>query len=92
MKAIDVMNELFSWAPGDYSVTCDTLKAGSPEQDVTRVAVCCFDPPHVIRAAAAWGAQLLITHEPTYHDHWDEQPVTTPVALAKKALLRPNEP
>ena len=86
MKAIDIMNEIFSWAPGDYTKTCDTLKAGSPETEVTRVAVCCFNTPQVIRDAAAWGAQLLITHEPTYHDHWDHEP-TTPVAIAKRQLL-----
>ncbi len=86
MKAIDIMNELFSWAPGDYTKTCDTLKAGYPEQEVSRVAVCCFNTPKVIRDAAAWGAQLLITHEPTYHDHWDHEP-TTPVGKAKRALL-----
>ena len=86
MKARDIMNELFSWAPGDYSVTCDTLKAGSPETEVSRVAVCCFTTPQVIRDAAAWGAQLLITHEPTFYDHWDNPP-TSPVGLAKKALI-----
>ena len=86
MKAIDVMNEIFSWAPGDYTRTCDTLKAGSPDREVQRVAVCCFNTPQVIRDAAAWGADLLITHEPTYHDHWDNEPVT-PVAVAKRQLL-----
>ena len=86
MKAIEIMNELFSWAPGDYTKTCDTLKAGSPDKEVSRVAVCCFNTPQVIRDAAAWGAQLLITHEPTYYDHWDNEP-TTPVGIAKRALI-----
>ena len=86
MKAIEIMNELFSWAPGDYAKTCDTLKAGSPDKEVKRVAVCCFNTPQVIRDAAAWGADLLITHEPTYHDHWDNEPVT-PVGIAKRQLL-----
>ena len=71
MRAVDVMNVLFSWAPGEYPKTCDTLKAGSDNQQVSKVAVCCFATPQVIRQAAEWGAQLLITHEPTYYDHWD---------------------
>lgn len=86
MRAIDIMNELFSWAPGDYSHTCDTLKAGSPDTEVTRVAVCCFTTPRVIRDAAAWGAQLLITHEPTYYDHWDNE-CHLPVGVAKRRLI-----
>lgn len=86
MKAIDIMNELFSWAPGDYARTCDTLKAGSPDAEVNRVAVCCFNTPQVVRDAAAWGAQLLITHEPTYYDHWDNLE-DTPVGHAKRALI-----
>lgn len=86
MKAIEVMNELFSWAPGDHGRTCDERKAGSEDAEVSRVAVCCFPSPQVIRDAAAWGAQLLITHEPLYHDHWDGEP-DTPVGKAKKALI-----
>lgn len=86
MKAMDVMNEIFSWAPGDYTVTCDTLKAGSPDTPVTKAAVCCFTTPQVIRDAAAWGAQLLITHEPTFYLHWDNEN-NTPVGKAKKALI-----
>lgn len=86
MKAVDIMNELFSWAPGDYTRTCDTLKAGSPDAEVDRVALCCFATPQVVRDAAAWGAQLLITHEPTYYDHWDHM-ADTPVGRAKLALI-----
>lgn len=86
MKAIEIMNEIFSWAPGEYNPTCDTLKAGSPETEVTRVAVCCFTTPQVVRDAAAWGAQLLITHEPTYYDHWDREPDTS-VGIAKRKFI-----
>ncbi len=86
MKAHEIMEELFSWAPGEYHKTCDTLKAGSPDVEVTKIAVCCFNTPKVIREASQWGAQLLITHEPTYYDHWDNEP-TTPVGIAKKQLI-----
>lgn len=86
MKAIDIMNELFAWAPGDYTKTCDTIKAGSPDTEVTRVAVCCFTTPQVVRDAADWGAQLLITHEPTYYDHWDAE-CTLPVGIAKRKFI-----
>ena len=42
MKAFEIMNELFAAAPGDYSVTCDTLKAGSPAKEVGKIAVSMF--------------------------------------------------
>jgi len=82
MKAIDIVSELFSWAPGDYTRTCDTLKAGSPDAEVTRVAVCCFPEVRAIKEAAAWGAQLFITHEPLYFNEPD-----TPAAIAKRKLV-----
>lgn len=72
MKAFEIMEELFSLTePHDYSKTCDTCKTGDPEREVTRVATCMFATPAVIRAAAAWGAELLITHEPTFYTHMD---------------------
>lgn len=86
MKAIDIMNELFAWAPGDYTKTCDTLKAGSPDKEVKKVAVCCFPEVKAVKEAAEWGADLFITHEPMYFDHWDKEPVL-PIAKAKKALV-----
>ena len=71
MKAFEIMNELFAAAPGDYSVTCDTLKAGSPEKEVGKIAVSMFATPEIVRRAAEWGADLLIVHEPTYYNHMD---------------------
>lgn len=90
MKAEKILREMFSWAPGEYAKTCDTLKAGDPSREVTKAAVCCFAAPKIIREAAAWGAQLLITHEPLYYNHWDDPAdphAHTPAAQAKKALL-----
>ena len=86
MKAKEIIARMESWAPGTYERTCDTIKCGDPEQEVTRAAVCCFATPEVIRAARAWGAQLLITHEPTFYDHWDYIE-DTPVGKAKQQLL-----
>lgn len=72
MKARELMEDLFSLArPGDFSRTCDTCKAGDPEAEITHVATAMFGTPAVIRAAAEWGAQLLIVHEPLYYNHMD---------------------
>lgn len=73
MKAIDIMNDLFSLAgPLWEDRTCDTCKAGDPNAEVTRVAVSMFATVDIVRQAKEWGAQLLIVHEPTYYNHWDE--------------------
>ena len=46
--------------------TVDTVKAGDAEREVKKVAVAMFASIDTIRAAAAWGADFLIVHEPTY--------------------------
>ncbi len=74
MKIKDFMQDVYDWTDNDashYQVTCDTLKAGDPEQELTKVATAMFPTPDVIRQAAEWGANLLIVHEPTFYDHWD---------------------
>lgn len=73
MKAFEIMNELFSLSnDGDFSKTCDTLKAGSPDAEVTKVAVTMHATVEVVKKAAEWGAELLIVHEPTYYNHHDD--------------------
>ena len=72
MKAYEIMEALFATAPErDYSNSCDTCKAGDPERETSKVAVSMFATPDVVREAAAWGADLLIVHEPTYYNHYD---------------------
>ena len=65
------MEELLDWAAERIPDTVDTCKAGDPEREIHKVGVCFIATPEVIRRAAAWGADLLITHEPTYYDHHD---------------------
>ncbi len=43
--------------------------------------------PNLIRQAHAWGADLLITHEPTYHDHWDILAKDDTIGQEKQALI-----
>mgnify|MGYP000132649415 CR=1 FL=1 len=52
--------------------TVDTLKSGSLDAEVHKVAVV-FMPTYVaIKQAVESGADLIITHEPTYYNHMDE--------------------
>ncbi|MEG1979362.1 MAG: Nif3-like dinuclear metal center hexameric protein [Victivallaceae bacterium] len=75
MKIIEFMTEVYNFTDSDqdkYKKSCDTLKGGNPEIEFNgKVATTMFPTLSVINAAKAWGANLLIVHEPTYYDHWD---------------------
>lgn len=66
--------------------TCDTFKAGDPGRQVKKAAVAMFATVDLIREVTAWGADLLIVHEPTYYNHLDKR-IESAVAERKRALL-----
>ena len=66
--------------------TVDTCKRGDPDRIVRKVGTCLTPTADVLRACRAWGADLLITHEPCVYDHLDN-PREDPVTDAKRALL-----
>lgn len=87
MTAKEIMKFMFDYAEcGDVSGTCDTLKAGDPEVQVNKVAVSMFATPEVVKKVSEWGAQLLIVHEPTYYNHWDEHSDDA-IEAEKRALI-----
>lgn len=69
--------------------TVDTVKAGDPSQPVRGVVTTCMATVAVIRQAIALGANLIVTHEPTFYSHLDETEALTedPVYLAKRDLI-----
>lgn len=90
MNAREIMDELFLMdTTANYTHTCDTFKSGDETREVKKVAVCMFATVAVIREAIAWGADLLITHEPVYYNHMDTSAhlQNNPVYLAKKAII-----
>lgn len=89
MKALELMQEMYTWAQSPVKDTVDTCKSGDPEREISKVATCFIATPEVIKAAHAWGADLLITHEPTYYEHRDYcgNIPDDPVMQAKKQLL-----
>lgn len=87
MKAYEIMDTLFSVADmSNFAATCDTLKCGSAEREVSKAAVTMFATPEVIMQANEWGADMLIVHEPTYYNHFDEHS-DDPVEVKKRRLL-----
>lgn len=71
MKAIEILEFLKHISAVQSAQTIDTVKAGDGEKEVGKAAVCFIATPQVIKDAHKWGADLLITHEPTYHDNFD---------------------
>lgn len=69
--------------------TVDTIKSGDPSRAVTGVATTFLATTDVIERAAEAGANLIITHEPTYYGHLDEVDwlADDPVYLHKRRLL-----
>ena len=58
-------------APVDPN-TVDTFKAGDPDTPVTGIVTTFMDTYDVLREAVAAGANLIITHEPTFYNHLDQ--------------------
>ncbi len=86
MKANEIMTDIIGKAfLENHSNTVDTCKCGDPEKEVGKIALCFIATPEVLIQAKAWGADLLITHEPTFYNHGDENEDT--LLCAKKRKL-----
>ncbi len=68
--------------------TGDTLKYGDPEKEIKKVCVCMLPDTNILRRAAEAGADLLITHEPTFYDHPDIPPEGNIYAQEKMRILQ----
>lgn len=70
--------------------TVDTLKAGDPDTVVTGIVTTFMDTYPVLEKAVASGKNLIISHEPTFYNHRDQQTqlAADPVYLQKLAYIR----
>jgi putative NIF3 family GTP cyclohydrolase 1 type 2 len=70
--------------------TVDTLKAGDPATVVTGIATTFMDTYSILEKAVASGKNLIITHEPTFYNHLDDQSplAADPVLIQKLAYIR----
>lgn len=66
------------------SATVDTFKDGDPKTPVKGIAVVMMSTLDVLQRAAADGANLIITHEPTFYGHLDS---LEPLASENDAVL-----
>lgn len=70
--------------------TVDTLKAGDPDTVVTGIVTTFMDTYPVLEKAVASGKNLIISHEPTFYNHLDQQAqfAADPVYQQKLAYIR----
>jgi putative NIF3 family GTP cyclohydrolase 1 type 2 len=75
--------------------TVDTFKDGDPDAPVTGIAVTMMATLDVLQRAAASGANLVITHEPTFYGHLDQleplEKAGDSVTAAKRAFIRDHK-
>lgn len=91
MKILNIIAELEAYHhPLDPARrTCDGIIYGDPQKECTGIVLTCCSMASVIAKAESLKANLIITHEPTFFDGWDETDwlQDNKVYLAKKALL-----
>lgn len=73
MRAVDVLEKLIAYSPVRRTETVDTVKFGDGTQNARRIAFCFTATPNVLSQAKEWGADVIVTHEPTYYDHFDNR-------------------
>ena len=75
--------------------TVDTFKDGDPDTPVTGIAVTMMATLDVLQRAAAGGANLIISHEPTFYGHLDQleplEKANDAVTAAKRAFIRDHK-
>lgn len=84
---IDLITANIPGAPWEGSV--DTVKSGDPTRPITGIVTTFLATGAVIEEAIRSGANLVITHEPTYYNHLDETDWLEhdAVYLAKRTML-----
>lgn len=90
----DIMNIIYKEIPGaPFSQTVDTLKSGTPEQQVTGIVTTMFATVDIIRQAISLKSNFIIAHEPTFYNHADELEWAgkNDVVQKKLALLNENK-
>ncbi len=89
MKAKELTRKIFLTEYVDKGKTVDRIFVGDGEREVSRVATCMVITPDVLRAALEWGAELILTHEPTFRGDAEEYHDYAPYRF-KRELFEKN--
>jgi putative NIF3 family GTP cyclohydrolase 1 type 2 len=75
MKTSEILEHFLSRAEWvDRAKTVDRVIVGDPDQEVDRCLVTWMPSFRALRAMVQRRIPLLICHEPTFWDHWNDQP------------------
>lgn len=74
---------------GEKSKTVDSVKTGDPSQRVTGIVTTFMANVETIERAIELGANLIVTHEPTFYNHFDDTSYLSedPVYQYKRRLI-----
>ncbi|MDH3711340.1 MAG: Nif3-like dinuclear metal center hexameric protein [Cyclobacteriaceae bacterium] len=89
----EIVDAIVSIVPGgEITETVDTFKSGDPGQICSGIVSTFLATAEVIQKTADLGANLIITHEPTYYNHLDrtEWLQEDRVYQYKKSLIEKN--
>jgi putative NIF3 family GTP cyclohydrolase 1 type 2 len=89
-NAIDAIVSSIPGAP--FTDTVDVIKLGDAGQDLTGIVVTFLATCDVIEQAVQLGANLIITHEPTFYNHLDSTDWLSqhPAYAGKRRLIEEN--
>jgi putative NIF3 family GTP cyclohydrolase 1 type 2 len=91
LTARQVIERIRENVHGEWSdKTVDTFKSGDPHTPVTGVATTFLATLDVLQRAVASGKNLVITHEPTFYNHFDntQRFESDEVVAAKQAFIK----
>ena len=71
MRALEINEYLNGLVPDLKEKTVDRVIYGGPDREVEGIAVAWMPYKRAIEEAHESGANVLVTHEPTFYDHWD---------------------
>lgn len=86
MKACEFVRKIFLTEYVDKGHSVDRIITDNAEREVEKVATCMVITPDVLRAAAEWGAHLIVTHEPTYGNDAEDCVDAKPYAFKRELL------
>lgn len=94
LTADQILDRIKSQLTCDWAEeTVDTYKGGHGDMGVTGIATTFMATMEVLKQAKATGLNLIITHEPTFYNHFDrtDQFADDPIVAAKQKYIEDND-
>lgn len=88
MLAKDFLSEILlkDFIYKDKSKCIDRIFTGREDKEVKKAVTCMVVTPDVLRAAVEWGADIIVSHEPTFHGDNEDIGDFAPYAFKRKTI------